>query len=126
VDVNVEDDMVTRGDAGLLRVALENLVGNAWKFSRRTTDARIEVTTAAVGPDVAYVVRDNGAGFPSSEARRLFSPFHRLHEQDEFPGTGIGLTTVQRIVERHGGKIWADGEVGHGAVFTFTLPGLPD
>jgi signal transduction histidine kinase len=111
-----------RGDARLLRVVLENLLGNAWKYTRRVSHPHIEFGCLPGLASPHYFVRDNGAGFPMSDAHRLFKPFERLHDCKEFPGTGIGLATVQRIIERHGGHIWAEGVVGQGAVFSFTLP----
>jgi signal transduction histidine kinase len=109
------------GDPRLLRIALGNLLGNAWKFSSNVVNPVIEFgRTTADGHDVFYV-RDNGAGFDATHASRLFAPFQRLHAEREFPGTGIGLATVQRIVRRHGGRIWAQGQPGAGATFYFTL-----
>jgi PAS domain S-box-containing protein len=109
-------------DRGLIRTVLENLVGNAWKFTSRQDDALIEFGTAPA-PDAAVCcyVRDNGAGFDSAYAGKLFQPFQRLHSAGEFPGTGVGLTSVRQIVERHGGHVWAEGAVGQGATFYFTL-----
>jgi len=110
----VADDLVVEGDAGLLRIALTNLLGNAWKFTGRQPAARIEVGT--LGRDAAgvrvFFVRDNGAGFDGKHAGKLFQPFRRLHGADDFEGTGVGLATVQRIVHRHGGWVWAEGAVG--------------
>jgi signal transduction histidine kinase len=117
-----------RADPNLLRVLMENLIGNAWKFTRRTETAVIEIGRDDAG---VYFVRDNGAGFPAEKAPQLFEPFQRLHSDADFPGTGIGLATVHRIVDRHGGRIWVDGDVGCGATFHFTLsrpgpaPALP-
>jgi light-regulated signal transduction histidine kinase (bacteriophytochrome) len=118
----ITDGLVANGDARLLKVALENLLGNAWKFTGREAHAKIEF--GALRHDdgtLAYFVRDNGAGFDEAYAGKLFGSFQRLHGADEFEGTGIGLATVQRIVHRHGGRIWAEGEVGRGATFYFTL-----
>jgi signal transduction histidine kinase len=118
--------MVARADGGLVRILLENLLGNAWKFTRRTESATIEVgcrhdhTGATI-----YFVRDNGTGFGTDDPQSLFEPFRRLHSANDFPGTGIGLATVHRIVDRHDGKIWADGQPGHGATFCFTLQRAP-
>lgn len=118
VDVLIAPGLSCRGDASLLRAVLQNLIGNAWKYSARADRARIEV--GAEGP--AFFVRDNGIGFAMEDAGRLFAPFARLAAAAEFAGTGIGLATVQRILERHGGRIWAEGEPGKGATFYFQLP----
>ncbi|MCW8129011.1 MAG: HAMP domain-containing protein [Planctomycetota bacterium] len=109
------------GDPGLIRIVLDNLLGNAWKFTGKRGDARIEFGQAQIDGDHAFFVRDNGAGFDMAHATKLFSVFHRLHRESEFPGTGVGLATVQRIVLRHGGKIWAESAVGQGATFYFTF-----
>jgi signal transduction histidine kinase len=109
-------------DEGLIQVVLENLLHNAWKYTSRLDAAEIEVGFAEEPAGTVYFVRDNGAGFNPRYADRLFRPFQRLHSQSEFPGTGIGLATAQRIIARHGGRIWAESEVDHGAVFYFTLP----
>jgi signal transduction histidine kinase len=121
VDVRVRPALVAEGDGQLLRIALENLLDNAWKFTRQQPEPRIELGVTHLSGEPAYFVRDNGAGFDMSYAERLFTPFQRLHLSSEFPGTGIGLATVQRIVNRHGGRIWAEGSVGQGATFLFTL-----
>jgi light-regulated signal transduction histidine kinase (bacteriophytochrome) len=123
VELVREGDVVAQGDARLLRALLENLLGNAWKFTARNAGARITVGVATDGPTPVYFVRDNGAGFDMAYADKLFAPFQRLHAQSEFAGTGIGLATVHRIVSRHGGRIWAEGAVGKGATFRFTLGG---
>jgi light-regulated signal transduction histidine kinase (bacteriophytochrome) len=115
----IAEGLVTIGDEGLLRVALENLLGNAWKFTGKKRRARIEFGCAENPP--VYFVRDNGAGFDMADADRLFSAFQRLHAVSDFPGTGIGLATVQRIISRHGGRVWAEAAVGQGATFYFTL-----
>ena len=121
VELSVAPNMTVDGDAQLLDVALRNLLGNAWKFTSRTEDARVDVGTEEQGEERAFFVRDNGAGFDAQYADKLFAPFHRLHGDDEFPGTGIGLATVQRIVRRHGGRVWAEGATGKGATVWFTL-----
>jgi len=108
-------------DAGLIRIALVNLLGNAWKFTSRTPQARIEFGSFARGAGMVYFVRDNGAGFDMRHAGRLFGAFQRFHRASDFPGTGIGLATVRRIVNRHGGQIWAESAPGQGATFYFTL-----
>ena len=117
----IADGLTVEGDPELLRIVMQNLLGNAWKFTGRSEHARIEIGANGFNGQIAYFVKDNGAGFDASFADRLFAPFHRLHTEDDFPGTGIGLATVQRIIHRHGGKIWAEAEVGKGATFHFTL-----
>lgn len=118
----VEKGLMSRADKGLIRMMLENLLGNAWKFTSKREVARIEFGAAGKKDGkTIFFVRDNGAGFESKYAPRLFTPFQRLHSTDDFPGTGIGLATVQRIIKRHNGAVWAEGEVGKGAVFYFTL-----
>lgn len=111
-----------RGDASLVRAVLENLLGNAWKYSGKVAQPRIEFGCRPGSTSPHFFVRDNGAGFSMADAHRLFKPFERLHDGKEFPGTGIGLATVQRIILRHGGQVWAEGVVGRGATFFFTLP----
>ncbi|MGZ5099313.1 MAG: sensor histidine kinase [Usitatibacter sp.] len=114
--------MSARADPGLLRIVLENLLGNAWKFTGKSSGARIEIgCKTSDGKPPAFFVRDNGAGFDAAGATKLFAPFQRLHAKIEFEGTGIGLATVQRIVRRHGGRVWAEGAVDKGATFHFTL-----
>jgi len=120
VEVAVQPGLSIQGDRTLLRLVLQNLLGNAFKFSAKTRDARIEFGRRADG-DHAFFVRDNGAGFDMRFADRLFGVFQRLHSQSEFAGTGVGLATVQRIVRRHSGRIWAESEPGKGATFFFTM-----
>jgi signal transduction histidine kinase len=120
VDYSGPERMPAEGDPRMLRLMLETLFDNAWKFTGRRTDARVELGIAGDGSGACFV-RDNGAGFDMAYADRLFAPFQRLHPEEEFPGTGIGLATVRRIVNRHGGRIWAAGAPGEGAVFHFTL-----
>ena len=119
--VEIEDDLFAEGDARLLRVMLENLLGNAWKFTSREAEARVWFGVSAHGGTPAYFVEDNGVGFDAAYADNLFGAFQRLHGESEFEGTGVGLSTVQRIIHRHGGRIWAEGTVGKGATFYFTL-----
>ena len=114
--------MSVQGDPTLLRIVLENLLGNAWKYSAKVAQARISFESSLHGGRTAYRVRDNGAGFDMRFADRLFGVFQRLHSASDFEGTGIGLASVQRIVRRHGGEIWAESEVNRGASFYFTLP----
>lgn len=121
VAFQIEQGLETTGDFRLLQIVLENLLGNAWKFTSKRAHARIEFGKAQVNGSSAYFVRDNGAGFDPAYADRLFGAFQRLHAATEFPGTGIGLATVQRIIQRHGGRVWAEGAVDRGATFYFTL-----
>ena len=121
VEVSIEDSLTAEGDRRLLRQMLENLLGNAWKFTGKRPLARIEFGTTEQEESTVYFIRDNGAGFDMKYADKLFVPFQRLHGTQEFPGTGVGLCTVQRIIERHGGRIWFEGEVDRGATFYFTL-----
>jgi light-regulated signal transduction histidine kinase (bacteriophytochrome) len=120
-EVKIKDRLNAIGDSHLLHIALQNLLGNAWKFTSKLETAHIEFDETSFNGTTIFYVRDDGAGFDSAQAKRLFGAFQRLHNKDEFPGTGIGLATVQRIVHRHGGRIWAKGAVGHGATFYFTL-----
>jgi signal transduction histidine kinase len=120
VEVVIEEGLRAWGDSGLLAALLDNLIGNAWKFSRGNPAARVEFGRAR-GEEGAFFVRDNGVGFDMAAAGSLFRPFTRLHQASEFPGTGIGLATAQRIVQRHGGRVWAESAVGEGAAFYFTL-----
>lgn len=114
--------LVVDGDTALLRIALENLVNNAWKFTGKEEKARIEFGATEKDGQSVYYIRDNGDGFDNKHANRLFTPFQRLHSEKEFSGTGIGLSIVSRIIQRHGGEVWAKGEKGKGACFYFTLP----
>ena len=121
LELTVADQMTAFGDPGLLQLVMENLLGNAWKYTGRSDVARIEVGVRRVDGAKQFFVRDNGVGFNMAEAAKLFVPFQRLGSAIEFEGTGIGLTTVQRIIQRHGGRIWAESKLGQGATFSFTV-----
>jgi light-regulated signal transduction histidine kinase (bacteriophytochrome) len=117
----IQPQLRAAGDAALLKIVLRKLLGNAWKFATREEPAIIEFGTWEFADGRAFFVRDNGVGFDMSESNRLFHPFQRLHGPKKFAGNGIGLTTVKRIIDRHGGRVWADGERDKGATFYFTL-----
>ena len=121
VNFVITPGLIANGDARLLKLVLENLLGNAWKFTGKQPHAKIEFGFMGSTGESVYFVRDNGAGFDKAYADKLFSAFRRLHSADEFSGIGIGLATVKRIIHRHGGRVWAEGEVGKGATFYFTL-----
>ncbi|MHB1100018.1 MAG: sensor histidine kinase [Burkholderiales bacterium] len=121
VQVSIAPGLVASGDAGLLGILLQNLLGNAWKFTKGVREAYIEFDSCPVDGERVFFVRDNGAGFDMRYVSKLFGAFQRLHAADEFPGTGIGLATVQRVINRHGGRIWAEGKIGIGACFYFVL-----
>ena len=118
---SIAGDATVTGDERLLEIALRNLLGNAWKFSAKRDQARIEFGVTQQEGDTVFFVRDNGAGFDMAYADKLFAPFQRLHGTAEFPGTGIGLATVRRIIQRHGGRVWAQATVDQGATFYFTF-----
>ena len=122
VETKITSGLRVNADERLLRVALENLLGNAWKFTSKTGNALIEVGVEVIDKDPVFFIKDNGVGFSMDYANKLFGPFQRLHTVEEFPGTGIGLAIVQRIFNRHGGKIWAESKLGEGASFYFTIP----
>ena len=123
VSILIEEGLTAKGDSRLLRIALENLLGNAWKYTNKCEQAMIEFgLIKTLGDEPTYFVCDNGCGFDMSMADKLFKPFQRLHTDEEFSGTGVGLATVHRIITRHGGRIWAESEVGKGTTFFFTLP----
>jgi two-component system, sensor histidine kinase and response regulator len=121
VEIKIRPGVIVTGDGQLLRIALENLFENAWKFTSKQAETRIEFGVTQASGEPTYFIRDNGAGFNMTYVDRLFGPFQRLHAHGDFPGSGIGLATVQRIIHRHGGRVWAEGLVGQGATFQFTL-----
>ena len=122
VEMLIEPGLTAKTDAGLMEVVLMNLLGNAWKFTGKKSDAKIEFGRTSHAGEPAFFVRDNGAGFDMTYADQLFGTFQRLHSDSEFPGTGIGLATVQRVIHRQNGRVWAEGQIGRGATFYFTLP----
>ncbi len=124
IELAVQDGLVAQADARLVEILLENLLGNAWKFTAKIASARVEFGSLVKDGHPVFFVRDNGAGFDQAQADSLFAPFQRLHGANEFPGTGIGLATVSRIVDRHAGRVWIEGKVGHGATVYWTLPGV--
>jgi len=126
VTVVIEPGITCVADPGFMRIALQNLLANAWKYTSQVEHARIELTTAAIDGRSVLRVRDNGAGFEMKEAHRLFAPFQRLHLDSEFSGTGLGLASVHRILERHGCRVWAEGTPGQGATFFVELPTIAD
>jgi light-regulated signal transduction histidine kinase (bacteriophytochrome) len=117
----IEEGVNVNADPHLMQIVLENLLGNAWKFTGKRNGGRIEFGRTRLNNEMCYFVRDNGAGFNMKYAEKLFNPFQRLHGEGEFPGTGVGLATVKRIVNRHGGRVWVEAEVDKGATFYFTL-----
>jgi light-regulated signal transduction histidine kinase (bacteriophytochrome) len=121
IAVEIADGLTARGDARLMQIVLVNLLGNAWKYTAKQPLAQVVFRQKCKGNETVFYVGDNGAGFNMAHADKLFAPFQRLHRDSEFEGTGIGLATVQRIISRHGGRIWAEGAVNEGATFYFTL-----
>lgn len=121
VKVNIRDNISASVDKNLIHIALSNLLGNAWKFTEKTSDARIWFDKQIINGKSIYSIKDNGAGFDMKRAEHLFTPFRRLHSDQDFSGTGVGLAIVERVIERHGGRIWAEGEINKGATFFFTL-----
>jgi len=122
VEVVVEEGLVVEADRRLMQIVMEQLLDNSWKFTTGTAAPRIECCAQPAGRDTVFVVRDNGVGFDMKRADKLFQPFQRLHGPAEFPGTGIGLAVVRRIIDRHGGRVWAEARAGQGATFLFTVP----
>jgi two-component system, NtrC family, sensor kinase len=125
VEVVVQDNLTAHADRTLMRIALEHLLGNSWKFTGPSPAARIECLAEEAGGQTQFVVRDNGVGFDPERGHKLFQPFQRLHTAAEFEGAGIGLAVVHKIMNRHGGRVWAEGRPGYGASFYFTLPPAP-
>jgi len=124
VDLRIQPDVRVQGDEHLLRILLENLLQNAWKYTSKTNHAVIEFGEQDRDGTPVCFVRDNGAGFDMTHAAQLFGAFQRFHPASEFEGTGVGLAIVQRIINRHRGRVWAEGEVGRGATFYFVLSGV--
>jgi signal transduction histidine kinase len=125
VEVLIQPNMAVHGDRRLVGDLFQNLIGNAWKFTSKTSQARIEIGQSTGGTMATLFIRDNGAGFDMAYEQKLFKPFQRLHGTADFDGSGVGLATVARIIDRHGGRIWAEGKPNAGAVFYFTLPTAP-
>jgi light-regulated signal transduction histidine kinase (bacteriophytochrome) len=126
VEFVIHDGVEADGDGQLLRVVMENLLGNAWKYTSKHSGAHIEFGVKEKGKEKTFFVRDDGAGFEMQYVGKLFGAFQRLHKETEFSGTGVGLATVHRIILRHGGKVWAEGEPEKGSTFSFTLPPSAD
>ncbi len=125
VKVNLPDRLCVHADKRFIRVVLENLLSNAWKYTEKEDQPEISMGCEKKGEQTVYFIKDNGAGFDMKYAHKLFTPFQRLHSSQQFDGTGVGLATVHRVIHRHGGEVWAQGEVGKGAIFYFTLPRAP-
>ena len=121
VSLSLAERLIVNGDRQLLRIALENLIGNAWKFTSKKDNAHIEIAVQNDSGESVYFIRDNGAGFDIESADKLFGAFQLLHSSNEYPGTGIRLATVQRIIHRHSGRIWAESTEGVGTTFYFTI-----
>jgi len=119
---DITERLVADADPHLLELLLENLLGNAWKFTSKTPRAHVELGSLQLDGVTAFFVKDNGAGFDPAQAEQVFLPFRRLHAEADFAGTGIGLATVRRIMDRHGGRVWAEASIGRGATFYWTLP----
>ena len=125
VEIHIQPNIIAPVDKDLIKIALNNLLGNAWKFTSKSNTAVIEFQMIEHQKQCVYLVRDNGVGFDMEQGEKLFKPFQRLHSKNDFEGTGIGLTIVRRIVERHGGNIWFEAAVNYGATFYFTLSDPP-
>ena len=123
VEVEIEPDIKVHGDTSLLDIAINSLISNAWKYSAKKDQPKIRFASTRVNNEVAYYIKDNGVGFDARYVNKLFTPFQRLHHMNDYPGNGIGLATVKRIMQRHGGRVWANGKVDKGATFYFTLEG---
>ncbi len=121
IEFAIQEGIAVKGDVLLIRVVLENLLDDSWKFTGKHPRPKIEFGSMTENGSPIYFIRDNGAGFDMAYSDKLFGAFQRLHTVDEFPGTGIGLATVRRIIQRHGGRIWAESDIGRGATFYFTL-----
>jgi light-regulated signal transduction histidine kinase (bacteriophytochrome) len=122
VEVTIGEQLIVRADRNLTAIALTNLIRNAWKFTSKISHPFIEINATEKHDGKVFFVRDNGAGFDMSQTSRLFQPFQRLHSEAEFPGTGIGLTVVKRVIDKHGGAIWVESEPDKGTTFYFTFP----
>jgi light-regulated signal transduction histidine kinase (bacteriophytochrome) len=123
-EIKIQKELWVKGDVNLIQIVLTNLIGNAWKYSSKIKKAVIRFGLIERNERTVYFISDNGAGFDMNKMNKLFKPFQRLHPENEFPGTGVGLSIVERIIRRHGGKIWAESKQGEGATFYFTLPEL--
>jgi len=121
VKVEIQADMQVQADPRMLQSVVQNLLNNAWKYSSKTEDAKVSFTSEEQNNQTVYAVKDNGAGFDMKDIDKLFGTFKRLHSEKEFIGTGVGLSTVKRVIDKHEGKIWAEAEKGKGAKFYFTL-----
>jgi light-regulated signal transduction histidine kinase (bacteriophytochrome) len=121
VEVRIEDGLTANADRRLIKIVMENLMSNAWKFTGKAEHPAVEIGKTGGREGQAFYIRDNGAGFDMTLADKMFQPFRRLHSEAEFPGTGVGLATIHRVIDRHGGRVWAEGKVGEGATFYFTL-----
>ena len=121
IELKVNDNLHAYADASLLHIVFDNLIGNACKYSQKTLQPIIEIGVNELFGQEVFYIKDNGAGFDMAKSGKLFQPFQRLHSNAEFKGTGVGLSTVKKIIERHGGTIWAESEIGKGATFSFTL-----